>query len=84
MIIRRPSHAEFVHKFDVPKTASIQDVSDTRKGPEVTSKPLPRTSQGNVVLPVRHPTRTTLRVNRAKREGERLLERDDWSHVRDQ
>ncbi len=86
MTIHRLRHGEFMYKFDAPETASIQNLSDTRKGLEVTSEPLPRTAKGNVLLPVRHATSAsmTLPVGRAKRGGECLLERDDWSHVRDQ
>ncbi len=86
MTIHRLRHGEFMYKFDAPKTASIQDLSDTRKGLEVTSEPPPRTGQGNAVLPVRHATGAsmTLPVDRAKRGGEYLLKHDDWSHVRDQ
>ena len=86
MAIHRLRYGEFIYKFDAPKTATIQDLSDTREGLEVTSEPLPRTGQGNVVLPARHATvaSTTLWVDRAKRGGEYLLKHDDWSHVRDQ
>lgn len=84
MIIHRLRHGEFIYKFDAPKTAREQGLSDTRKDLEVTSEPLPRTGQGKVMLPVRHATRTPLPVDRAKRGGECLPERDDWHHVGDQ